>query len=114
MKFPKMNPKVKRAWVKALRSGKYKQGNGQLMGPTDDGSAVVHCCLGVLCEVRGRPFDGNRPEVPEATRRWARLSKRKVTIEEDDAPTVQEFLASRNDDDGWGFKRIATWIEKHL
>lgn len=35
------------AWVKALRSGKYKQGVGKLF----DGE--LHCCLGVACEVAG-------------------------------------------------------------
>ena len=34
-----------RKWVKALRSGKYKQGNGRL--ETEDG----FCCLGVACKV---------------------------------------------------------------
>lgn len=35
-------------WITALRSGKYKQGKGQLK--TTDG---FYCCLGVLCEIVG-------------------------------------------------------------
>lgn len=42
-----MNPEKKdiKKWVKALRSGKYKQGYGLL--ETDAG----HCCLGVACRI---------------------------------------------------------------
>lgn len=42
MKTKRMNKLVKKLWVAALRSGKYKQGKGQLK--TDRG----YCCLGVL------------------------------------------------------------------
>lgn len=42
----KLVPEVKQAWVKALRSGKYRQGRGQLRGPAD-----YYCCLGVLCDL---------------------------------------------------------------
>lgn len=37
--------KARRMWVKALRSGKYTQGQGQLK-TTDE-----YCCLGVLCDL---------------------------------------------------------------
>ena len=40
-----MNKEVKRAWVEALRSGKYKQATGRLRRV--DG----YCCLGVLCNL---------------------------------------------------------------
>jgi len=44
------NKGVIRKWVKALRSGKYKQSRGYLMQQyaTNKNS---HCCLGVLCEL---------------------------------------------------------------
>lgn|SRR5574343_435463 len=38
-------------WLKALRSGKYKQGEGYLKKETSDGPE--HCCLGVACELSG-------------------------------------------------------------
>lgn len=41
-----MNKDIKRAWVKALRSGKYKQGRKQLRNGNDE-----MCCLGVLCNL---------------------------------------------------------------
>jgi hypothetical protein len=40
-----MDSSIKQRWVRALRSGKYKQVSGQLR--TEDG----FCCLGVLCDV---------------------------------------------------------------
>ena len=35
-------------WVKALRSGKYKQGKSFLYSPND-----TYCCLGVLAKING-------------------------------------------------------------
>lgn len=50
-----MNPEIKDEWIKALRSGDYVKGTGQLHGvETDlDTGKVTHtfCCLGVLCEL---------------------------------------------------------------
>lgn len=43
-----MKYKVMKQWVKALRSGKYKQGTGLLNGPEG------FCCLGVLCDISKR------------------------------------------------------------
>lgn len=40
-----MDPKIKEAWINALRSGKYKQTTGSLQN--EDG----FCCLGVLCDL---------------------------------------------------------------
>lgn len=40
-----MNPKIKEKWVKALRSGRYKQGRGRLK------RGDKYCCLGVLCKI---------------------------------------------------------------
>lgn len=43
-----MDKKLAMKWVKALRSGKYKQGQvGRLK------SESGYCCLGVLCEIEG-------------------------------------------------------------
>lgn len=43
-----MNQEVKKAWLEALRSGNYKQGQSWLK----DGDK--YCCLGVLCETLSR------------------------------------------------------------
>lgn len=44
---------LKRKWIAALRSGKFKQGSGDLY---DDGS---YCCLGVLAKVQGAKVVNN-------------------------------------------------------
>jgi len=41
-----MNPRIKKLWVAALRSGNYKQGIGALRTENDE-----FCCLGVLCDL---------------------------------------------------------------
>lgn len=51
-----MNPEIKAKWIAALRSGKYKQGTGQLK------QEDRFCCLGVLCDL-------HRKECPEE-RQW--------------------------------------------
>lgn len=55
-----MTPELKRQWIAALRSGDYKQGKSNLKKMTylhseDIRETLVHCCLGVLCEVAGIP-----------------------------------------------------------
>ena len=48
MKFTKKQQKANRKkWVAALRSGKYKQGKGQLYDNLDE----KYCCLGVACDL---------------------------------------------------------------
>ncbi len=57
-KSGKLNPAVKEAWVKALRSGKYPQTQARLRRETPvmrDGIAIHgigFCCFGVLCDIR--------------------------------------------------------------
>lgn len=45
-----MNKEIKKLWVEALRSGKYKQGTGRL-SRVDDNGVTRMCCLGVLCDL---------------------------------------------------------------
>lgn len=44
-----MKYEVAQRWIKALRSGKYKQGSKALK--YHDKGVTRHCCLGVLCEL---------------------------------------------------------------
>ena len=44
MSLTKAQAKIKKTWLKALRSGKYKQGDGVLYRP----DTKQFCCLGVL------------------------------------------------------------------
>jgi hypothetical protein len=51
----KMDPKLKREWVVALRSGDYKQGAGALrIVEHPNTNRYRYCCLGVLCDIQGR------------------------------------------------------------
>lgn len=94
-----MKKGLKARWLLGLRSGQYKQGRGSLQR---DGR---FCCLGVLCEVS--------PAVNIRNNGDSYLSKEALEyIGFDDA--VQQKLANFNDDEGYGFRRIATWIEKNL
>jgi hypothetical protein len=113
-----MNPRVKRLWVKALRSGKYKQDLDQLR--TDKG----FCCLGVLCDLyqkdihkrlwqknQGRGattyrFLSNIGVLPMDVMDWAWLDYTN--------PRINGKAASDWNDGGASFKEIAKLIEKHL
>lgn len=47
-----MDKKLKTKWLRALRSGKYKQAIGGLTSVnTNTGKVIGHCCIGVLCKV---------------------------------------------------------------
>lgn len=48
----KMDPELKAKWVKALRSGEYRQGRGTLRD-----TEGRYCCLGVFCVVAGIELD---------------------------------------------------------
>jgi hypothetical protein len=103
-----MDQQIKKQWVEALRSGKYKQGREYLRTELSDGS-YSYCCLGVLCDIREVDLwnslypsydDG---ELPNSTI----LDKVKL-----DFYTAQE-LADMNDE-GSSFGEISDWIETNL
>lgn len=105
-----MKPVTIKDWIRALRSGKYRQGAGALRvnGPR----ISYYCCLGVLGELH-KKRDGkcnfnngylrtkNGGETPY---KWA--------VKLGLGMTEQRILGSQNDQ-GCSFRRIATWIEKH-
>ena len=130
-----MNKLVKEAWVARLRSGDYKQGEGQLF----DGER--HCCLGVLCELYKDTKGGkwSEPDVedvkigdprffmeeegilPEKVRKWAGLDRQDPVVElETDQGVRMVSLSELNDGSVMtngkraGFKSIAKIIEKKL
>lgn len=122
--FKKMDPKAKKVWLKALRSGKYEQ--AALMLCHLDGESISYCCLGVLAEEcivadwvvtrksandpgyalevrRGKTFARSNGMLPPAALKQVGLCK-----------NAADTLASMNDNDGKSFKQIANWIEKNL
>lgn len=119
------------AWANALRSGRYKQGRGQLAGqPLDDGE-MQYCCLGVACEVA--IANGVRLEVENAVDDGhpgiiSRLYNGRVDflpnglaarfgLQSDTGilPGVEDGRSlSQYNDDGASFDRIADLIEAYV
>jgi hypothetical protein len=91
-----MDAKTKSKWIRALRSGKYKQTKHVFC----DG--VGHCCLGVLLDVtkkmgedRGGPY-------------WERMQTLFGL-----PPAITTKLAAMNDDDA-SFSDIADYIKANI
>lgn len=114
-----MNQEVKKAWVEALRSGKYEQGKGYLY------KNGKHCCLGVLTQLGveagvvckftddGEEFFGEGLEntyTPKEVQEWAGI---------DSSPAIMmpgryhDHLVGLNDS-GTSFQEIAQLIEDQL
>ena len=94
-------------WIEALRSGKYRQGEGVLAAQDDDG-VYSYCCLGVLgrvCGLSNQDLDGRR------------MPRDSSTCQEpwhtglDNA--TESTLASLNDNSRLSFEKIADIIEEN-
>lgn len=93
-----MNKDVKEKWVKALRSGEYKQCQLTLSSVDDK----EHCCLGILCKVLGETDEkirANRYNVPKHLDVGLNIKE-------------MQYLAGLNDE-GFSFTSIADEIDKH-
>lgn len=112
-----MDKRIKARWLKALRSGKYKQTTGMLKRIEDNGQPTF-CCLGVLCDLHARTkqgkswegdttYDGSTLTLPESVVAWAKLPDQSPDLEGSE-------LTEMNDSMEYSFKRIATLIEKYL
>jgi len=110
-KYPKLPKAFKKKWLKALRSGVYKQTSGRLLDiDTDD--VKRHCCLGVACKVVGysdRKIDDEGLLMGKDYRKAP-----KILHGDDEINPVVKKLTEMNDSGKYGFKRIANWIEKNL
>lgn len=101
-------------WVKALRSGKYKQTTKHLR--TNQG----HCCLGVLCSLT--PYKNNYTKMPVKSVKSASESvingvlpnavQELVGMRSGDGETPVGILSALNDA-GKNFTEIANIIEEH-
>jgi len=131
-----MKQNIMKKWVKALRSGKYKQGKHTLKQYNSKGQAQ-HCCLGVLCELYNDEQKKNKKKtlseevlydhkdfpygftkfgenkffsscsvLPYEVMKWAEM-KTSVGI----LPELPDNLADQNDN-GAKFKTISNIIEK--
>lgn len=125
-----MNKRVKKLWIKALRSGKFRKTKNMLRSVSRGGNES-YCCLGVLTELyrreiprRGKwledsaefipahdPSDSNSTELPQCVQRWAGLGK--------PDPELGVICGSMRsaaglNDGGKSFNYIADRIEKYL
>ena len=124
-------------WVKALRSGKFKQGTGTLKQFNSKGVAQ-HCCLGVLCELYNQEMKknkkkmlsettwsndsdfshgycklgGKKEDLPKDVMKWAGIGNSMGAFTTDNPIYDQYNLADLNDI-GKKFKTIANIIEKN-
>lgn len=120
-----MNPKIKQRWLKALRSGDYRQGINQLRNEKDQ-----FCCLGVLCNLHAKAhpklsktqtnpmsYFGEEGLLPIQVQVWAGLSHADPEITDEELGFTVN-LSSLNDGAGlrepMPFNQIADIIEKHL
>lgn len=129
-----MNKKLKKKWVKALRSGDYDQASGALCKVQKDkkGTHLSYCCLGVLADVSGEgewvkqsptdsytDYDGpiRRYKFP-TLRDYHEHAEADFSTKQAEilglAYAEQSTLVDMNDDQGASFKKIAKWIEKNV
>ena len=114
-----MRPAIKAKWIKALISGKYRQGKNALKRGTR------FCCLGVLCDIYLKTHRGSRWDegcfyptkdsdfgsdvalLPEPVMNWAGMSSDNGVYMES-----QSLLA--DNDGGKSFDAIASIIKKEF
>lgn len=122
-----MNKHIAERWVQALRSGQYKQGQGELHPDPES-----YCCLGVLCDLyrveQGKGEWVAKPNgqelgmfrapnediteietavLPEVVKDWAGIQDFAGEI-----AGTSDSLAGLNDE-GMGFPELADLIEKN-
>ena len=117
-----MDKKIKKEWVAALRSGKYKQTQGYLCA---DGG---FCCLGVLCDIAidadwelvSSNYDDETVEAPEAAVAYeiedCMYGLPDILTEKIGAEANVDFthILPNMNDAGSSFSEIADYIEENL
>lgn len=113
-----MNKTLKRKWIKALRSGKFRQGNGDLYHNR------THCCLGVLARVQGATLKGGCLILKGEDVRSGEINDKNELLSSKYAAGLREntqmHLADMNDGSNKylglrkNFAQIADYIEKKL
>lgn len=120
-----MNKRIKKKWVKALRSGEFRQGYYSLYEcrNTDSGEEVHQfCCLGVLAHIAvPQPWKPSSPgsgvfgfRDPKTKRLYVNKLPNSVLDQLKLERHIQNELIYLNDLENWSFRKIAHWIDKHL
>lgn len=101
-----------RKWLRALRSGKYKQGRGALHTRRNH-----LCCLGVACVVMGaehraengyHTYDGTNAFLPSKI-----VKKLGLLTNSGGSNSGKPTCAELNDKKRWTFDEIADYLVKH-
>lgn len=125
-----MNQDIKQKWIKALRSGEYKQTTGNLCSLGEKGDSTPRfCCLGVLSELMPkiqkydspsgyRHYEGEPELLPEEVQDWSGVKSDDGVFDQPipnplDKDGVLYSLVECNDN-GLDFKNIADIIEKEF
>lgn len=100
-----MSKILKKKWLNALRSGKFKQGRAILRNKNGE-----YCCLGVLCAIRGdwRPIEDGEGVPRTDYNNDEPLSYCGLR------PVDIKTLVNLNDSKQYSFKMIAAWISKNI
>lgn len=113
---PKMDPKIKNRWIKALLSGDYEQGKKCLKNKKGQ-----YCCLGVLADVcdklgRKNQFDDSKAGSSDGllSYRLYDFAKEMGLMNKEDGRSIENKLVLMNDEYDSSFKQIAAWIKKNL
>ncbi len=124
-----MNKEIKEKWLKALRSGEYKQGRGYLR--KESGDEDRYCCLGVLAKeclggewVKKDSLGINFRQLSDSVWvyrdnfsgecRWGSFPKSVTDHLEIKDPEWIDYLTDMNDNRYMDFDQIADWIERNL
>jgi hypothetical protein len=124
-----MKKEIAKKWVKALRSGKYKQGKAYLK-QINSKNEPRHCCLGVLCELYDQQMKKNHKKTLHSEHMLSIEGTEFIRLDHHDGglPTIVKkwagishclgmfegvCLADLNDD-GKKFSTIANIIEKNV
>lgn len=114
-----MKKNIKAKWLKALRSGEYKQGRKELR--TCEVGGDRFCCLGVLTdlykkdkEISWEEATGNNPgTLNESVAEWAGIDIEKLGNVVNIKRSKFSCLSEMNDK-GRSFKQIANVIDNNL
>lgn len=126
-KYGKIDPKFKKRWIAALKSGKYEQTSHWLFDIKLIGKNKVqhtYCCLGVACQISGAgKFDNNNffklNNAPKEDLIFESHNASRILMPFNLARQIgltrraQTRLANLNDR-GYTFKEIAEWIKRYL
>ena len=118
IKYPKLPPKFKAKWLKALRSKEYNQGTGKLFR---DGN---HCCIGIAGRVQGlsdKAMIGHGCfSTSDTFSNWTRIQKLipDALIGNASNNSLIRKLIRMNDgidsEKKKSFEQIANWIEQNV